>query len=192
MIIKLDGEEFKLKRGEWISTPAHIGLFVQTTSIKDEVEMEVVYHINEYGELENVIRYNTKFNCSNISHIGNAAFSKLIQYPNNFAQKEYVKDGQVKPRISLVPPLALEEVAKVFTYGADKYSAYNFSKGALKSTYIDAAMRHLLKYSQMEDVDDESGLFHLAHASSCLMMLLDNDLNNTSVEDRNEHYKKNN
>ena len=115
----------------------------------------------------------------------------MIINPSTIADKEYVKDGEVKPRISLVPPLALEEVAKVFTYGANKYDAYNFSKGAPKSTYVDAAMRHILKYSQMEDLDNESGLLHLAHATSCLMMLLDNDLNDTSIEDRNEHYKNN-
>ena len=54
----------------------------------------------------------------------------------------------------------------------------------------DAAQRHINKYLLNEDIDDESGLYHLAHAVACLLMLLDNDLIGSSIDDRNKSYKK--
>ena len=112
-----------------------------------------------------------------------------VYYNRPAVEKEYVKDGIEKPRLSLIPQHAVVEVAKVFGYGANKYDAYNFSKGAYKTTYTDAAQRHINRYLLNEDIDPESGLSHLAHGICCLMMLLDNDLIETSIEDRNKMYK---
>lgn len=81
-------------------------------------------------------------------------------------------DGE-KPKMSLVPNLALEEVAKVMTYGAKKYAAYNWMNGFDWTRLTDAAMRHINAFNRGEDVDAESGLSHLAHAACCVMMLFD-------------------
>ncbi len=198
MIIKLDGEQFKLKKGEWVSTSNYIGLFSEPVSTDARMMMiDVVYNIDT-GLLTKSNECKKTIWVSDITHIGNKPFLKFLDDTKlvepystgrNIADKEYSKNGITKPRIGLVPPLALTEVAKVFTYGADKYDDYNFSKGAPKTTYIDAALRHINKYNSMTDVDDESNLPHLAHAISCLMMLLDNDLNGTSIEDRNKYYE---
>ena len=102
--------------------------------------------------------------------------------------KELNENGKPKPKFSLIPQLALKEVAEVFSYGANKYEKYNFSNGQDATVYTDAALRHIHKYLLNYDVDDESKLYHLAHACSNLMMLLDNDINNTTVDDRNKKY----
>ena len=51
------------------------------------------------------------------------------------------------------------------------------------------SLRHVNKYLCNNDIDDESNLYHLAHAISNLMMALDNDLLNKTIENRNKYYE---
>ena len=88
------------------------------------------------------------------------------------------KHDQGKPMMSLVPPAALLEVAKVMTFGANKYSLGNWQHvDDLHRRYTDAALRHINAYQRGEKLDDESKLHHLAHAVCCLMFMLETDLN---------------
>ena len=83
------------------------------------------------------------------------------------------KDDAGKPRWSLVPEQALEDVVKVLTYGARKYGDYNWREvddGPRR--YYDASMRHLMAYRQGHWTDDESGLPHLAHAVASLLVVM--------------------
>ena len=105
------------------------------------------------------------------------------------AKKEHKVNGISKPKFSLMPQKALLEVAKVFTYGEDKYEAFNYSKGENTTVYIDAAMRHINAFLCNEDIDNETKTNHLANAAADLLMTLDNILNGTSVDDRNKYYK---
>lgn len=82
-----------------------------------------------------------------------------------------VKNDAMKPRMSLIPQLAKLEVAKVMTYGAEKYADYNWMDGFDWTILTDAAERHITSFNCGEDVDAESGLHHLAHAACCVMML---------------------
>lgn len=81
-------------------------------------------------------------------------------------------DGQ-KPRMSLVPPRALREVAEVMTSGAEKYEAYNWLKGFQWTRLLDAAGRHMNSFTIGEDLDPETKKSHISHAICCLMMLRD-------------------
>ena len=67
---------------------------------------------------------------------------------------------------------ALEAVADVGTFGANKYTRGGWqSVPEGEQRYMDALMRHLLK-GQREDIDPDSGLDHLAHlAWNCLAVL---------------------
>lgn len=81
-----------------------------------------------------------------------------------------------KPEFSLLPPWALESVAKVLTFGAEKYDIDNWkhvSNGEYR--YRNAALRHINDYVKGEKTDPESGCNHLAHAICCLMFILDAD-----------------
>ena len=82
------------------------------------------------------------------------------------------KDDLGKPRMELLPPTALLEVATVLTMGAAKYGDWNWFKGMKWSRLLGAANRHLAAFSTREDNDAESGCSHLAHAICCLLFLL--------------------
>lgn len=81
------------------------------------------------------------------------------------------KLDQGKPPISLIPREALEEAAHALGYGANKYSRHGFRDGLLFSRLIDAALRHIIKYADGQDLDEESGCTHLGHALASLAML---------------------
>ena len=94
--------------------------------------------------------------------------------------------GEGKPRMTLVPPRALLQVAEVMTYGAQKYSAHNYlrGEGLPFSDYLDAAKRHLLAFELGSDTDVESGHAHLAHASCCILMLMEMQSVHPDQDDR--------
>lgn len=77
-----------------------------------------------------------------------------------------------KPMMSLVDPYVLTEMARVLTYGARKYSPDNWRKGFNLRRILDACLRHISAWSSGQDVDEETGLSHLAHAMCCLMFLM--------------------
>lgn len=81
------------------------------------------------------------------------------------------KHDTSKPRISLVPAEFIEGVAKVLTFGAAKYDAYNWVKGFDWYRLMDGVQRHLLAFERGEDIDPESGECHLLHATCGIMFL---------------------
>jgi hypothetical protein len=82
-----------------------------------------------------------------------------------------------KPQYGLLPPLALEETAKVLTFGAQKYEPDNWKfVPDSKRRYFDALQRHLWQWKAGEQNDQETGLSHLAHAMCCLMFLYEHDV----------------
>lgn len=89
-----------------------------------------------------------------------------------------------KPRMELLPFLPMLEIAKVLTFGAQKYDAHNWRGGIEQSRLIGAAYRHLGAYNDGEDVDPESGLPHLAHLGCCVMFMLEQHLRGTGRDDR--------
>jgi len=70
-----------------------------------------------------------------------------------------------KLRYDLFEPAAMEELAKVFTKGAEKYAARNWEKGMLWSAMNASLERHLQAWKSGEDIDSESGCLHMAHVA---------------------------
>lgn len=100
----------------------------------------------------------------------------------NKAEEGRKYDGG-KPMMSLVPPHALEEMAKVLTMGAKKYAVDNWKyveDG--KQRYMDAMLRHINAYIKGERDDPEFGTHHLAHAACCLYFILDADMSGVPLE----------
>jgi hypothetical protein len=100
-----------------------------------------------------------------------------------------------KTRFSLLPPYALEQIAKVFTYGAKKYTTteagdYNWKKGLSWTKTCDSLERHLQAWKKGEDVDAESGLLHLAHLATNAMFLLEFYKVHPHGDDRLAWYRK--
>ena len=77
-----------------------------------------------------------------------------------------------KVRVDLLPPDALWEIARVLTFGAQKYDSWNWYKGISYSRLFGAALRHLWQWWRGYDTDAESGLSHLAHVGCCVLFLL--------------------
>lgn len=82
-----------------------------------------------------------------------------------------------KPQMRLLPPVAMLEMAKVMTFGAEKYEADSWRQveGA-NERYLDALGRHYNAWCRGEEVDDESGLSHMAHIMCNAAFLLELDL----------------
>lgn len=95
-----------------------------------------------------------------------------------------------KPDHSLFSEDWLDEVAKVLTFGKKKYAADNWRSGIEQRRLIAAARRHLNSYSRGEDLDPESGLPHLAHASCCLMFALELLQTHPELDDRYKRKKE--
>lgn len=83
------------------------------------------------------------------------------------------KDDASKLRMDLLPVGAMKNIAGVLTFGAQRYGENNWRSGMLWSRFYGAALRHLTSWWSGEDVDQDSGLSHLAHAACCLMFLLE-------------------
>lgn len=79
-------------------------------------------------------------------------------------QKKGLKYDQGKPRFDYIPPHALTELAKVLTFGAQKYAPQSWrSVENGKDRYLAALLRHVVAHMQGEQNDDETGLPHMAH-----------------------------
>jgi hypothetical protein len=102
---------------------------------------------------------------------------------------EFKKFDQGKEKFTMIPQLALKEVAKVFTHGAEKYGEFNYSGKGDVLRYIDALHRHTNQYLTGEDID-ESGAHHLACVAANALMALDAILNKTINDNRNKAYSK--
>jgi hypothetical protein len=87
----------------------------------------------------------------------------------NSAGKKYDAD---KTCMDLLCPFAIEELAKVLTFGQQKYSAWNWCKGIKTSRLVAAVLRHIFAYMRGEDRDPETGLHHIAHAMCCCMFII--------------------
>ena len=121
--------------------------------------------------------------------------SKLVDeapYNPGYEDASFMKAGRKfdggKLEYGLLPPLALKEVVKVLTFGAQKYDRDNWQKVPdSKRRYFDALQRHTWAWKEGEQFDPESGIHHLAHAMCCLMFLYEHDimysLNNGDVNE---------
>lgn len=85
-----------------------------------------------------------------------------------------------KPRMALLfdgCPRALEAVAQVLTFGAQKYAAHSWQtvpEG--EERYKSALLRHLTAVGKGEEIDSESNLHHLAHAACNALFILELEL----------------
>ena len=83
-----------------------------------------------------------------------------------------------KLRYDLVPWKEFEEVVKVITEGAKRYSEYNWQKVEPKKRYWAAAMRHMIAWALGKRINREDfGCSHLSHAVVSLLFLMWKDNN---------------
>lgn len=85
---------------------------------------------------------------------------------------------------SMLPWQQLREVAKVYSFGAEKYEPYNWCRGYDWSLSFSSLIRHAEQFWSGQDIDEESGLPHLAHAVFHCLALLYFMENHQDLDDR--------
>lgn len=98
--------------------------------------------------------------------------------------KQGVKLDDDKTRYDLIPCYPLEQLAKVYTYGAKKYADENWRKGISYKRIFSAIMRHCWALWRGEDLDPESGIHHMAHAALGCFTLIEYTRNRRKLDDR--------
>lgn len=83
-----------------------------------------------------------------------------------------IKLDNGKLRYDLMPADVMEEVAKVYTFGANKYGDRNWENGLAYHRPYGAAHRHMASWWMGENLDRETNIHHLAHAICELEFLL--------------------
>lgn len=95
-----------------------------------------------------------------------------------------------KVRMDLLPPKAMEEIAKVFTYGSHKYGDNNYRKGMEWSKCLASMKRHILDFEKGIDFDSESGCRSLACAATNAIFLLEYYYIAPEYDDREHWWQK--
>ena len=92
----------------------------------------------------------------------------------------------------LLPMGALEEIAKLYTFGTKKYASWNWYLGLSYSRCWAAMWRHSYSWWwKREDYDGESGCHHLAAVAFYALVLLTFILEGrTELDDRVKPYAK--
>lgn len=107
--------------------------------------------------------------------------------PNLEAGLRYNKN---KLRYDLLDPYAVEQLVKVFTLGATKYAPRNWEKGMSWTSVVASLKRHVAEFEKGNDFDDESKLYHMAHAAWNAMCLVSYYKMAPTFDDREHTYLK--
>lgn len=79
-----------------------------------------------------------------------------------------------KPILTSVPPQIIYEIEQVRAYGTVKYGDVDNWKNVSIERYWEAVLRHTLAaWNDVEAVDEESGLKHIAHAACNLAFIME-------------------
>jgi len=105
-------------------------------------------------------------------------------------EQKALRYNEGKNRLGLIPPEILEELGKVLSYGALKYSANNWQKGLPFSSVLDSLERHITAFRKGESIDAESGCHHLGHAACNIAFLLNYSKTHPEMDDRNHWWQR--
>ena len=84
-----------------------------------------------------------------------------------------LKYDENKDRWDLLPIECVEDIVKVLTMGAAKYSSNNWQNVENgEDRYYAALLRHLVAHRKGETIDPESGMLHLAHVATNAIFLM--------------------
>lgn len=98
----------------------------------------------------------------------NKFFNMITSPPTKGTGKRYNAD---KVRHDLLPPFAINEVAKVFTKGAVKYGDRNWENGMDWNVVMASLKRHINAFESGEDLDVETKLLHMSHVATNAIFL---------------------
>lgn len=92
----------------------------------------------------------------------------------------------------MIPPAALEQLARVFMMGREKYDEENWrsGNGLSKTGCYNSLFRHIQAWLMGEDNDPQSGLPHMAHAAWNALAIIELDRLFPEKEERYEKLRK--
>ena len=99
-------------------------------------------------------------------------------------EDQAMKELEGKTRYDLIPAYPLDLLAKVYSFGCQKYEDNNWRKGISWSIAWGALMRHCWAWARGEDINQESGLPHLVHAAWWCFTLLEYARTHPELDDR--------
>jgi len=115
-------------------------------------------------------------------------FERDEEQESQMGKENAARFSEGKIRHDLVPPWPIDELAKVYTYGAIKYDDDNWRKGlAWKKNVIGPLLRHLWKWIRGEIIDEESGCHHLAMVMWQCCALMEYERCSIGQDDRNPY-----
>ena len=95
--------------------------------------------------------------------------------------------GNAKAPMFGVPPIPVMEVGLVMACGGHKYGVFNYRDTEIScSTYIEAINRHLTKWQDGQDYDEETGAHELAHVAASCLLVIDAMNNGMLIDDRSK------
>lgn len=112
------------------------------------------------------------------------AVFQIRRHHDGRMEVEGVKFDAGKLRMDLLPPDAMEALARILTDGAAKYGDRNWEKGMKWSRPHAALLRHLLAWWGGQDADPESGHSHLWHVLTNAAFLVSYEMRGIGEDDR--------
>lgn len=89
------------------------------------------------------------------------------------------------PTLSVIPSAGLVHCGRAMANGSEKYGRMNWREHPVKaSIYLDAALRHLMGWTDGEENAADSGVHHLGHVMACCAILLDAQEAGNMIDDR--------
>jgi hypothetical protein len=107
-----------------------------------------------------------------------------IRVPENW--REGVKFDDSKPRYDLIPPDALDALARLYLIGAQKYEDRNWEKGMRWGRVFAALMRHAWTWWRGREYDAETKCHHLISVAWCALTLYCYTSRKIGQDDRNK------
>jgi hypothetical protein len=166
---QLKCENFYIRGKDKSKDSTIFGYTYQRTERAEKIYKHIIDLVNELnGELGGVVD-----ECGKTLYIDDDG--EVLAKGNKTPKDQSAKADKGKLELSLVNPELVKAVAEVRMYGTEKYGDSENWRKVEPKRYVDALYRHLLAYIEGNEVDEESGLSHLAHMACNLSFLLDKE-----------------